>query len=591
MILRLVGAGFLLGAIGCSSQDPASLNDPDLVPLATVRQFGPVGYRDPLGVISPDGQWLATAAHHRLEVRAVQREALPRTLPSGEARIVHLTWYPGGRLLVGQPDQETSWWAYDLERGERQPFWSELARRRDPLLDQLREVVFSPEGDRLAGVSRRPSGSVLVVLDTLGTVLDSVVSSAELSHPHWLSDGRVVCLGLVEGRQRVMLPCGGASPAGLDTLEAYGPLASSPDGRELYLALPNDRGFVDLWAWELDRGQGRLLASHARDSYAPSVTADGRVLYKAQDYWTQVSVMPSIGGPATQRTTFQAETPSWSPDGGQLGITYGTWRRVIDDFHYPDIAQEAGIIAAEATLAASAPDIVVQNSPSEDQGLSWSPNGRWIAFHSHMRGSDDIWLRPADRFEPLTRLSALGRGAEVGWPRWSPDGRWIVFNGDSMVGGRSRSLLWIVGVDQDQGVVTAPPRAVPLGGLEDEILHTEWLGSSDEIVFSGLGSEGVHTLYRVPRGGGRPSLVHRYTSTQRFDGFGVSSDGGWLVFPQPDSLGQLQLFKVSTAAGSAVEQLTSDPTEKTQPSVSPDGTRIAFTVWRYQARLFLISPR
>jgi Tol biopolymer transport system component len=264
---------------------------------------------------------------------------------------------------------------------------------------------------------------------------------------------------------------------------------------------------------------------------------------------------------------------------------------VIDDFHYPDIAQEAGIIAAEATLAASAPDIVVQNSPSEDQGLSWSPNGRWIAFHSHMQGSDDIWLRPADRPEPLTRLSALGRGAEVGWPRWSPDGRWIVFNGDTVVGGRTRSLLWMVGVDQDQGVVTAPPRAVPLGGLEDAVLHTEWLGSSDEIVFSGLGSGGVHTLYRVPRGGGRPSLVHRYTSTQRFDGFGVSSDGGWLVFPQPDSLGQLQLFKVLTAVGSAVEQLTSDPTEKTQPSVSPDGTRIAFTVWRYQARLFLISPR
>ena len=100
MTFRLVGAAVLLGAGGCSSQDTAPTEHPGLVPLATVRQFGPVGYRDPLGVISPDGQWLATAAHHLLEVRAVQGEAPPRTLPSGEARIVHLTWYPGGRLLV-----------------------------------------------------------------------------------------------------------------------------------------------------------------------------------------------------------------------------------------------------------------------------------------------------------------------------------------------------------------------------------------------------------------------------------------------------------------------------------------------------------
>ena len=35
---------------------------PRLQYVTTARQSGPVGYRDPLGVMSPDGEWLAYAA-------------------------------------------------------------------------------------------------------------------------------------------------------------------------------------------------------------------------------------------------------------------------------------------------------------------------------------------------------------------------------------------------------------------------------------------------------------------------------------------------------------------------------------------------
>ena len=39
--------------------------------IASVAQYGPVGYRDPLGVVSPDGVWLATASETRLRVLPV----------------------------------------------------------------------------------------------------------------------------------------------------------------------------------------------------------------------------------------------------------------------------------------------------------------------------------------------------------------------------------------------------------------------------------------------------------------------------------------------------------------------------------------
>ncbi len=456
----------------------------------------------------------------------------------------------------------------------------------DPAL--LRELSWSLDGRKGAGVELQPPGSRLWEFDASGRAISTRSITIRVGYPFWMPDGRIGCLAMEAGRQRVTLPCGDAVPVGLEEREAYGPVAPSPDGRELYVAFANDSGFVRLWAWDLSRHAGRQMAAEPRDTYAPSVSRDGALLYKDQDYGTEVLVMPAEGGSAVQRTAFQAETPSWDPTGTRLGVTYGTWRRVRDDFHYPDIAQDVGIIAADGDAPAARVEQVIQQSVSEDQGITWSPNRRWIAFHSHQQNSDDVWLRPAERDSPLTRISNLGRGAEVGWPRWSPDGRWIVFDGDSVINGRRRSLVWIVGVDQETGRVTVPARSVPVTGLSEEVVHAEWLGSSDTIVFSATHPPTGHTLYRVARTGGTPQVIHRYESPQRIDGFGVGPGGAWLVYPAPDDQGRLQLFRVRSS-GNVPAQLTRDSTDKTQPAVSPDGGRIAYTAWRYQARFWILK--
>jgi len=355
----------------------------------------------------------------------------------------------------------------------------------------------------------------------------------------------------------------------------------------VYLGMPNSSGTLDLWAAPVRGGRARPITSFSRDSYAPSVATDGTVLFKVQSYRTIVAVAPSEGGPAMPLATFQSETPSWDPTGRWVGITYGTWRRVVDDAKYPDIAQDAGIIPADPEHPADAPSSVVHASQSEDQSLCWSPNGRWIAFHSHKDQSDDIWLQPAAGDAKPRRLSFLGRGAEAGWPRWSPDGKLVLFTGASRT--TRRQAMYTVAIDQEKGEVSGIVREISVRDLEADISHAEWLPDSQHVVAIGKQGPGKHVIFFASREGDDVRVVHEFASEHDSPGLGVSPDGRQVAFIAPAPDGFFQVFRMPLAGGDSV-QVTTDRSDKTQPAWSPDGRRIAFTVWSYEAQFWKIQP-
>jgi Tol biopolymer transport system component len=541
--------------------------------VATAHQFGPVGYRDPAGAVSSDGHWMAYSEGRFLRVRSV--DGGPAVdFPPGEAQIRNIVWSPDNRtILADGHTTQTGWAAYDRLSGSRRGLWDSQER-----LPDLRQLAWSPDGQSIAAVV---NGDELRIVSPAGALVRAQKIGHRIAFPAWTGAGEVACVATIDGRSRVTIPCGGAAVRTDPDLDVYGPIAFAPDGLTMYVSFANGSGFVDLWAAPSSGGRARRLTSFSRDTYAPSVAADGTVLFRVQSYRTIVAAAPAEGGATRPLATFQSETPSWAPDGQRIGITYGSWRRLIDDAHYPDIAQDAGIIGP--AYPATAPASVVHASVSEDQALCWSPNGRWIAFHSHKDQSDDIWLRAAEGEAVPQRVSFLGRGTEAGWPRWSPDGRWILFDGDNR--STKTSVSWVIGVDQETGRVTSPAAAIAVTGVIAEVSHAEWLPGSDQLAVLAKEGPGRHVIYTVARGGGQAHVVHRFESEHDAPGLAVSPDGRDVAFIAPAPDGFFQVFRMPIAGGTPAA-VTSDPSHKTQPAWSPDGRQIAFTVWSYESQFW-----
>ncbi len=574
-------AGLLAAmAFGCAEVSGPEAGLPPLRFVAVAEQVGPVAYRDPLGRVSPDGRWLAYTERDRLHVVPVAGGAV-RVMGSGASSMRSIAWLPSSRRIAVRERvfdrSRQEWWLYDRVEGGREPLWP--GRAAPPDLSALDMLAWSADGATVAGVSSDGDESTVWLLDADGSDARPEATGARLSFPAWAPDGRLACLSFEDGRQRLRFPCGASEPLFADQ-EAYGPLAFSPAGDAIYYAAPGEGGFLDLWARPVAGGAPARLTAFSRDAYAPSVGADGRVLFKSQDYRVFVATAPASGGTSAPLTAFQSETPTWSWDGSEVAFTFGSWRHVTDDFHYPDIAQHIGVVGSEARVPHDAPERVVRQSRSEDQGMHASPNGRWIAFHTH-EASDDIWLMAADGSGAPRRISENGR--ETGWARWSANGRWILFPSYRVdPSGARRAHLFVIGVDQETGEVTRPQARIDLVGFEWDVIQGEWADAGETVVFEAAEAVGRKSLWRVARAGGAPERLHVYGSDQIHSGIGVSADGRWIAYADRADDGFFQIFRVPVDGGTP-EQLTFDPSHKTQPAYSPAGDRIAFAVFDYRA--------
>ena len=178
--------------------------------------------------------------------------------------------------------------------------------------------------------------------------------------------------------------------------------AFSPDGRSIAMTLSKD-GNPEIYVLTLATATMRRLTRHAGIDTEPTWSPTGRQLAFISDRTgsPNVYVMVAEGTSVRQLTSGGFHTqPRWSPKGDTIVYTV-----------------RAGVHDLWAVDATGANPRRLTGGTRDNQGATWAPNGRHLAFQSNRNGRWQVFAMLADGTaqEPLTR----GPG-EFTSPAWSP---------------------------------------------------------------------------------------------------------------------------------------------------------------------------
>ncbi|HTS12895.1 MAG TPA: hypothetical protein VMH00_12315 [Candidatus Limnocylindrales bacterium] len=377
-------------------------------------------------------------------------------------------------------------------------------------------------------------------------------------------------------------------------------MALSPDGSKMYVPLASDgapnneqrnQPNADRWLkiYSLDLATGarqRVVESAGQDNVAPTISG-GNLYWVRTVYHDGIALVPAAGGEAKEIVP-GGELPMWSPDSKRIGYFYGGWR--LADWAL-DLDDAVVSIDDQGNLA-SQPAVIVSGN-NEDFSPAWSPDGKWIAFHSHRSpravaeygssdSTDDIYLRKADDVHaPELRLTDFGW--EAGPAFWSPDGTKLLFSSWDRNGPPGIDKLFVLTVDPQLGRVFKSER-FPLPSDVRSAACAAWSPDGKQIAIEDNRGGENRTLWAVNVDGSNAERLVDYKGTT-YDGVDWTSDGKTIVYSGLID-GHMQLFVVPSFGGSP-RQLTHDSENLLHPQVSPDGKWIACTritqskqIWR-----------
>lgn len=385
----------------------------------------------------------------------------------------------------------------------------------------------------------------------------------------------------------------------LDAATLAHSLCVSPDGRTAYLALassgpPDDvaRQRPDAPRWlgiySLDVPNSRLtrILQAETDLFAPTVVGN-QIFYAANAERDSIVIFPLEGGPS-QEVLVGAQHPTWNPNGRRIGVTYGAWR--LADWA---LNLDGGVVPLDSRMRAAGKLQPLITGYHEDFSPVWSPDGKWIAYHSHRSSrpvafydapgsADDIWLRAAgDPAAKEIRLTDVGW--EAGSPDWAPDGRRLVYCGWEKGAAPLIGRCWVVTLDPS---MTRAQRVekIPLPQALHSAAWASWSPKGDEIAIEDHGEKEQRALWLVAPDGAKSQKVLEYRGTTD-GGLDWTPDGNSIVFSALEG-GRMQIFAIPRSGGKP-RLISQDSATLILPQVSPDGrwvaaSRIEFRkeIWR-----------
>ena len=194
----------------------------------------------------------------------------------------------------------------------------------------------------------------------------------------------------------------------------------SPDGKQIAF----ERAW-EIYVMDADGGSLQNLTNNPADDFHTSWSPGGKriAFVSDRDGNPEIYVMDNDGQNSQRLTDNPAvdHSPSWSPDGKRIAF-------VSERDEQPHKVQGhfADEIYVMDTDGGNLQNLT--NNPADDDGPSWSPDGKQIAFASD-READlgwDIFVMNADGQNPRNLTKGHGWGDFD--PSWSPDGKRIAFS-------------------------------------------------------------------------------------------------------------------------------------------------------------------
>jgi len=156
--------------------------------VAAVAQMGPVGYRDPLGVVSPNGEWLAFTSGGAINV--VNTAGGPIRSLARFAGITSIAWRGDDHTIVALTNDGVAGWRWtlvDTRDGSTRDAWSGAfvaAGGGEPTEPRrFAAAAWSKDGAKLAGISYSANGTSLWMGDADGAHGRTVTTTNLLSFP------------------------------------------------------------------------------------------------------------------------------------------------------------------------------------------------------------------------------------------------------------------------------------------------------------------------------------------------------------------------------------------------------------------------
>jgi len=188
----------------------------------------------------------------------------------------------------------------------------------------------------------------------------------------------------------------------------------SPDGQRVVL-YGNPEGNPDIWIFETKRGVFSRFTTHPADDVMPAWSPDGASIVFSSNRNGDIDLYRASIGDRSEDVLLSSPerkiATDWSRDGSFLLFTIR------------DLKTSADIWAL--SMDANRKRFPVVQTPSDEEGAQFSPDGRWIAYQSNNSGRPEIYIRPFQGPGQDWQISTKG-GTQV---RWAPDGKEVFYVG------------------------------------------------------------------------------------------------------------------------------------------------------------------